>query len=365
MSVVSSRNTAIIALAAVAALAGCSSGAGTSSGGAGKPVKIALFLPESKTARYEAKDRPLFTAKIKQLCGDCEVLYYNAEQDPAKQQQQVEQSITDGAQVLVLDPVDSTASAQLVTRAKQAKIPVIAYSRPILNADIDYFVSNDNYQVGVMQGQALISALKADGKTEGNIVMINGSPTDNNAAQFKRGAHSVLDTSGFTIAAEYDTPDWSPDKAQQQMDQAITKMGAGDIAGVYAANDGTAGGAIAAMKTAGMKALPPITGQDAELAAIQRVLAGEQYMTVYKPIQPQAEAAAELAVALANGKRPPANLVNAAFANGRKDVPTVNTPIKTVTQKDVLPTIIKDGFWSPQQICVDQYKVVCTQAEIR
>ena len=108
----------------------------------------------------------------------------------------------------------------------------------------------------------------------------------------------MLDESGFTIGAEYDTPDWSPDKAQQEMEQAITQLGADGFVGVYAANDGTAGGAIAAMKAAGINPLPPVTGQDAELAAIQRILAGEQYMTVYKAIKPEAEAAAEVAVAL-------------------------------------------------------------------
>ena len=124
--------------------------------------------------------------------------------------------------------------------------------------------------------------------------MINGSPTDPNAAQFKAGAHSVIDTSGFRVAKEYDTPDWSPDKAQTEMDQAITALGKNGFVGVYAANDGTAGGAIAAMKI-GWASTPttrPMTGQDAELAGIQRILAGEQYMTVYKAVKPEAEDAA-------------------------------------------------------------------------
>ena len=119
--------------------------------------------------------------------------------------------------------------------------------------------------------------------------MINGSPTDNNATLFKKGAHSVIDSSGLKVGAEYDTPDWSPDKAQSEMDQAITSLGKDGFVGVYAANDGTGGGAIAAMKGAGITPIPPTTGQDAELAAIQRILAGEQYMTVYKAVKPEAE----------------------------------------------------------------------------
>ena len=127
-----------------------------------------------------------------------------------------------------------------------------------------------------------------DGNGSGTIVMINGSPTDNNATLFKKGAHSVFDTSDLKIGAEYDTPDWSPDKAQTEMDQAITKLGKNGFQGSYNANDGTAGGAIAAMKSAGINpSTIPSTGQDAELAAIQRILIGEQYMTVYKAIKPR------------------------------------------------------------------------------
>ncbi len=225
-------------------------------------------------------------------------------QDAAKQQSQAEAALTNGAKVLVLDPVDSASAAAIVTKANAQNVPVISYDRLINNAEIDYYISFDNEQVGKLQGQALVDKLKADGKTDGTIVMINGSPTDNNATLFKQGAHSVIDSSGLKVGAEYDTPDWSPDKAQAEMDQAITSLGKDGFVGVYAANDGTGGGAIAAMKGAGITPIPPTTGQDAELAAIQRMLAGEQYMTVYKAVKPEAEAAAELACSLAAGQDP-------------------------------------------------------------
>ena len=170
-------------------------------------------------------------------------------------------------------------------------------------------------QVGQLQGAALLTALA--GKVHPTIVMINGSPTDNNAILFKRGAHSVLDGK-VIIAKEYDTPDWSPDKAQREMEQALTTLN-NQVDGVYAANDGTAGGAIAAMKAAGIQPLPPVTGQDAELAAIQRILAGEQYMTVYKAIKPEANAAAELAYALCHGDKPDESQVNGRVDNGKMD----------------------------------------------
>ena len=327
-------------------------------------AKIALLLPESKTARYESHDRPIFEAKVKSLCSQCEILYSNADQDAAKQQNQAEAALTNGAKVLVLDPVDSASASGIVARAKQSKIPVISYDRLIVNADVDYYISFDNEKVGKLQGQALTDKLKEMGKANGSIVMINGAPTDNNAKDFKAGAHSVLNASGLKIGAEYDTPDWSPDKAQQEMEQAITKLGKDQIAGVYAANDGTAGGAIAAMKAAGVKPLPPVTGQDAELAAIQRILAGEQYMTVYKAIKKEAEAAGELAVALARGNQPSAQEINGNKNNGKKDVPSILLTPVAVTKENVKTTVVADGFWKPEQICEGDYQSACKSAQL-
>jgi D-xylose transport system substrate-binding protein len=338
--------------------------AATSQTGAAAGVKIALLLPESKTARYESHDRPIFEATVKKLCPECEILYSNADQDAAKQQNQAEAALTNGAKVMVLDPVDSASAAAIVARAKQSKVPVVSYDRLIVNADIDYYISFDNEKVGKLQAQALVDRLKEKGKDKGTVVVINGAPTDNNAKDFKAGAHSILDGSGLEIGAEYDTPDWSPDKAQQQMEQAITKLGKDKIAGVYAANDGTAGGAIAAMKAAGMKPLPPVTGQDAELAAIQRILTGEQFMTVYKAIKREAEVAAELAVALGRGNPPSSQAINANKNNGRKDVPSILLTPVAVTKENVKSTVVADGFWKPEQICVGEYQDVCKAAQI-
>jgi D-xylose transport system substrate-binding protein len=242
---------------------------------------------------------------------------------------------------------------------------VISYDRLITDADIDYYISFDNERVGKLQGDALVSKLDEDG-AKGDIVMINGAPTDNNAKLFKEGAHSVIDPSPFKVAKEYDTPDWSPDKAQQEMEQAITASGKDGFVGVYAANDGTAGGAIAAMKSAGIDpATRPTTGQDAELAAIQRILAGEQYMTVYKAIIPEAEAAAELAVALVNGENPPSGLVNGKIDNGAEQVPSVLLKPVPVTKDQIKGTIVKDKFWSVKEICSGKYAAACKEAGIQ
>ena len=359
----------IASLVAALALAACGDdddGGGDGGGGGeggGDSGSIALLLPESKTARYESQDRPNFEAKAEELCPDCEILYSNADQDAAKQQQQAEAAITQGASVLVLDPVDAASAGAIVQRAKQSDIPVISYDRLITDADIDYYISFDNEKVGQLQGESLVSKLEEDG-AKGDIIMINGAPTDNNAKLFKEGAHSVIDDSPFKVAKEYDTPDWSPDKAQQEMDQAITAVGKDGFVGVYAANDGTAGGAIAAMKAQGVDPKTiPVTGQDAELAAIQRILAGEQYMTVYKAIKAEAEAAAELAVALATGKEPPA--AEDQIDNGMKQVPSILLEPVAVTVDNINDTIIKDEFWTVDELCTGQFADACAEAGIQ
>ncbi|MFI7466674.1 sugar ABC transporter substrate-binding protein [Nonomuraea sp. NPDC049646] len=333
----------------------------TQAEGARKGGTIALFLPESKTTRYEAFDRPLFEAKVKALCPDCKVIYGNAEQDAAKQQQQVEAALTQDADVLVLDAVDANAVAPLVNQARQKKVPVVAYDRLISGIDYAYYVSFNNVRVGEMQGQALLDAMNAKGTTaKGQIVMIHGSPTDPSSADYKKGAKSVLDGK-VKVGREFDTPDWSPDKAQQQMEQAITAIGRDQIVGVLSANDGMAGGAIAAMKRAGYKELPPITGQDAELAAVQRILTGEQYMTIYLDIRREAEKAAELAVALTKGEQPAAT---SKVNNGTADIPAFLLDPIAVTADKIKDTIVKDGFYKADQICTAEVKAACAKAGI-
>jgi len=349
---------AALVMGVVVALSGCSGGAGTggatsgstSASGTASSLKIALLLPETKTTRYETQDKPLFEAKVKELAPGATILYSNANQDAAQQQSQADAALTNGANVLVLDPVDSASAASIVAKAAAQKVPVISYDRLILNADVDYYVSFDNEQVGKLQGTALLDKLTSMGDAGKTIVMINGAPTDNNAKLFKQGAHSILDGK-VKIGAEYDTPDWSPDKAQTEMDGAITKLGKKGFVGVYCANDGTAGGAIAAMKGAGIDPKTrPTTGQDAELAGIQRILLGEQYMTVYKAIKLEAAAAAELAVSVGKGTGVPTSMTLSKVNNGTKDVPSVLLAPVAVTKDNIKTTVVADGFWTTAQI---------------
>jgi D-xylose transport system substrate-binding protein len=342
-------------------------------GGGGGGGTVALLLPESKTTRYEAHDHPEFEANLQRHCPDCELIYSNANQDASAQQDQVEAALTEGIDVLVLDPVDSASAASMVNLAVQQDVPVVSYDRLILDSDgVDYYVSFDNVRVGELQGEALVKRLADDGSPTGPIVKINGSPTDNNAKLFGQGAQSQFDEAGVEIAREYDTPDWSPDKAQQEMEQAITAVGNNGFTGVYAMNDGTAGGAIAAMKGAGIDpATKPTTGQDAELEAIQRILVGEQFMTVYKATSEETDSAAQLAAALAQGEDVPSGLVNAETDNGVKMVPSVlETPV-TVTIDNIQDTVLKDNgdlggpYWTVQDICTAQYAQACQQAGLQ
>jgi D-xylose transport system substrate-binding protein len=339
---------------------------GDTSGGAaaGGGGKIALLLPETQNARYETKDRPLFEAKVAELCPDCEVLYSNADQDAAKQQQQAEAALTNGAQVMVLDAVDAASTGPIVAQAHAQDVPVFAYDRAIPGEGVAYHNSYDNAKVGELQATSLLDKLTADGNQDGTIVMINGAPTDNNAKLFKQGAHSVIDSSTLKIGAENDAPNWLPAEAQAFMDQAITKLGKDGFVGNYSANDGLAGGIIAAMKAAGIDpSTRPTTGQDAELAAIQRILAGEQFMTVYKAIKPQAEDAATIAVELLRGEE--VTVATEPVSNGTVDVPSIIYDPVVVTKENVNDTIVADGYWTVEEICTPAYEQACADAGIQ
>ena len=365
---------AVMASAAILAtaltLTACSNGSGNSStnnaSGAAN-AKIGLLLPDSVTARYEAADKPYFEAKIKELCSGCTVLYANADGDASKQQQQAESMLTQGVKVLVLDPFDGEAAASIVGEAKAKNIPVISYDRLINSPDLNYYISFDNEKVGQLQAQALVDKLKKDNVPSGaGILMVNGSPTDNNATLFKKGAHSVIDSSGYKVLAEYDTPGWDPAKAQDWVSGQVSQF-KDQIKGVYAANDGTGGGAIAAMKAANLSPFPPVTGQDAELAGIQRILAGDQYMTVYKALKPEAEQAATLAIALTKGQKPSEQTTEVATAGGAKIASILLTPV-SVTTDNIESTVVKDEFYGPDsasKICTADYKAACDKYGIK
>jgi D-xylose transport system substrate-binding protein len=349
----------LIPLGVLVALVVVVSGCGSSGGGG---PKIAFLLPENETPRYEAHDRPEFEENVEKLCEECEILYNNATEDASKQQSQAEAALTQGADVLVLDPVDAASAAAIVEKAKAQGVPVLSYDRLIENSEPDYYVSFDNIRVGELQAKSLAEKLKEDGSASGPIVMINGDPADSNAALFKEGAHKGFDSAGVQIAKEYDTPEWSATNAQNEMQQAITALGKNGFEGVYAANDDTGGGAIAAMKSAGIDPEEkPTTGQDATVAGVQRILVGQQYMTVYKATDKETKVAAEIAVDLAEGKEFPQSQITDEPNNGKVKVPSVLLEPVAVTKDNVKQTVVADGFITPEELCTGAYAKACKE----
>ncbi|HEY2335532.1 MAG TPA: sugar ABC transporter substrate-binding protein [Solirubrobacterales bacterium] len=352
-----------IAVGALIAVALVAAGCGGSSGGGG--AKIALLLPENETPRYETNDRPDFEKAVEEQCEDCEVLYNNAGGDAEKQQSQAEAALTQGAEVLVVDPMDSKSAAAIAEKAKAQGVPVVSYDRLIENGEVDAYISFNNVKVGELQAETLAKKLKEGGSASGPIIMINGDPADPNAALFKEGAHKGLEAAGVKIAKEYDTPGWSAENAQREAQQAITALGNNGFAAIYAANDETGGGAIAAMKGAGIKPEEkPVTGQDATVAGLQRILAGEQFMTVYKEIEPEATITAEIAIALAEGEEVPQGKVTEEVNNGKTEVPSVLLKPIAVTKGNVKTTVVADGFVTAQELCTSAFQTACKEAGI-
>lgn len=308
---------------------------------------IGLLLPDSVTARYEKFDKPYFDAKVKALCSDCKLEYANAAADSAKQAQQVSSMVTKGVKVIVISAQDSAAIKSSIQSAVDKGVKVVAYDR-LAQGPVSAYVSFDNVKVGELQGQALLDSLGAKATTKSKVVMINGDDADPNAYQFKEGAHKALD--GKVDIAYEQSGLWKDTVAAQKMSAAITQLGAKNIAGVYAANDGMAGGIANTLKGAKISGIP-LTGQDAELAGIQRIVAGTQSSTVYKAFKPEAEAAAQLAVDLLEGKDIKALATETLTSGSGDKVPSqLLTPV-SVTKANIKDTVVKDGLYTIADIC--------------
>jgi D-xylose transport system substrate-binding protein len=344
-------------------LSGCAEPS-NSAAAAAPSGKIALLLPDLVTARWDQQDKPVFEAAAKESCNSCTVTSYNAKGSASTQLQQAEAALTNGASVVVVAPVDFRSAEQIVDKVHAAGAKVISYASIIQSKNVDYGVTTDIAGIGAQQAQSLVDGLKAKGITSGGLIVMNGSPSDAFGSKYKAGAHSVLDKTNFTVAAEYDTKDWSAENAQNQMSQAITKVGKDGFVGVYAANDQLAGGVIAAMKANGIDpSTRPITGQDGAAAALQRILAGEQYNTINLPIKEFAANTAKIATALAQGQTPPANLINGEVdgPDGVK-IPTYLWSNNVITIDQVADMIEPKGFWTLKDICTPDYKDACARA---
>lgn len=346
---------AAVSLAACAEEPPATGGGGGGGGGDAANAKVAFLMPDLASTRYELQDKPLFEAKMKSLCPGCTVIYQNADSDAAKQQQQANSALAQGAKVIVLDAVDSKGAATIVKTAQSQGAKVIAYDRPSTEAKADFYVSFDNEKIGALIGKSLVDHLK-ETKAEGGILQINGSPTDAAAGLIKKGVHSAVDNSGFKLLAEYDTPNWQPSKAQDWTAGQITRF-KDQIVGVVAANDGTGGGAISAFKAAGVK-VPPVTGNDAEVAAAQRIIAGDQFNTISKPINIVAEASAEHAWTILQGKTPESK--DTIF-----DTPSALFVPEVVTQKNIKAVLFDSGIMKASEVCTGAYAAGCAKLGIK
>ncbi|MFF4398169.1 substrate-binding domain-containing protein [Streptomyces sp. NPDC001480] len=332
----------------------------------GNDVTVGVLMPEKTNTRYADFDYPIIKNKVAELTekqGKTE--YENAGSDAKLQSTQMEKMIDDKVDVIILDAVDSHLIAPTVKKAKDAGIPVIAYDR-LSEGPIDAYVSFDNELVGEVQARTLLEALGSNADTSDKVVMINGSPTDPNAKQFKQGALSELNGK-VTIAATYDTDKWDPKLAQSEMTKAINSIGKNNIAAVYSANDAMAGGIVDAFKNAGVTTVPPLTGQDAELTAVQRVVSGEQYMSVYKPYPDEAEAAAQMAVARIQGHDIQFDALTRDKVDSptNKDIPAQLVTVNALTRKTIKSTVIADGIYKVDDICTAKYKAACASIGLK
>ena len=330
---------------------------------------VGIFLPDKKTMRYDTKDRPIFTENFMELCPTCEVIGHIADSDATEQQTAVEQAITNGAKVVAIMAVDTKAAAVIADYAKERGVPVIAYSRLLENSDgVTVNIGFALADIGVAQAESLVQALEAKGIEKPKIVMVNGGPSDSNMPPIRDGAMSVfqplVDAGKLEIVKTVDTPDWDPNKAQALMEQILTETG-GQIDGVYVMNDGMASGVLAALNSAGISPIPPITGLDAELAAVQRILTGDQYSSVFLPIDVMAATAAEIAYALATTGEVPADMIDRTVNNGSIDVPSVDIPVGNVDITNIQENVIDTGFWTLEEICTPEYEQACIDAGLK
>ncbi|MBT7299389.1 MAG: substrate-binding domain-containing protein [Victivallales bacterium] len=307
-------------------------------------ILVGLSMDTLKEARWQ-RDRDLFVARAKELGADVKVLSANS--DDVRQVQDVSALIASEVDVMVIIPHDGRAMAKSVDAARAAGIPVIAYDRLITDCDLGLYLTFDNVKVGEAQGRYLVDHLPTPGK--GRIVRLYGAPSDNNAKLFKQGQDNVLapyiKSGDIQVVHEDWVDDWDPQNAKKIMNAAMNRVG-NKFDAVLASNDGTAGGAIQALKEEGLAGKRLVTGQDADLVACQRIAGGTQTMTIYKPVSKLARRAAELAVAMAKGEPV---VANSSLANGRRDVPSVFLKVHSI-DRDSLEILIKDEFHSRADI---------------
>lgn len=330
----------MVVLLILSTFVGCQSKTSSQS----KKIKIGFSLPTLREERYQ-RDRDYFVKRATEL--GAEVLVQAANNDENLQKSQVENLITQGINVLVLDPQNAESAAVLVEAAHKAGIKVISYDRLIKNADVDVYISFDNVRVGEMQGKFLTEKVP-----KGNYFIFAGAPTDNNATLFKQGAMKYIqplaDKGDIKILYDQAIKDWQPEEALRLAENALT-ANKNNVQAILAPNDGTAGGIIQALEAQKLAGKVVVTGQDAELAAIKRIVAGKQSMTVFKDVRKLAQKAAEIAVAMAQGQDVSKD-INGKVNNNKMDVPSILLDPVIITKDNIDKELIESGWFTKEQV---------------
>ena len=344
-----------------------SGGGGGGGGGEGEGGgSVGVILPDATTSpRWESNDRPLLQKAFEDAGIDADI--QNADGDVSKFGTLCDGMITAGVDVLMITNLDSESGSACLKKAQDAGVATVDYDRLTLGGGASYYVSFDNVEVGRLMAEGLQKCLTDAGKGEGvNFVQINGDPTDNNAALFKQGyvegMKPVVDSGAFTLVGDQ-TGEWNADVAATAFEQLFTQNG-GKIDGVISANDTMAGGIIARLKANGLNGKVPVTGQDASVEGLQNILAGDQCMTVYKAVEKEANAAAELAISLINGEDGSELATDTVEdTEAGTDVPSVlETP--EIIYRDNVKDVIDDGFQPAEDVCAGPAAAACTELGI-
>jgi D-xylose transport system substrate-binding protein len=306
-----------------------------------KNPKIGFSIDDLRVERW-TRDRDYFVAAAEKL--GAKVYVQSADASEQRQMSQIENLISRGVDVLVIVPFNATVLSNTIKEAKKAGIKVVSYDRLILNSDIDAYISFDNEKVGEMQAEAVVKL-----QPKGNYFLLGGAPTDNNAKMFREGQMKVLkplvDKGDIKIVGQQWVKEWNPSEAMAIIENALTANN-NKIDAIIASNDGTAGGAIQALAAQKLSGRVPVSGQDADLAGVKRVVAGTQAMTVYKPLKTIATEAAKLSVQLARNEKP---TYNAKYDNGLKKVDTLLLKPTALTKANI-DVLVQDGFYTKAQL---------------
>jgi D-xylose transport system substrate-binding protein len=355
--------TAAVGLLATAGLAACGEES-TDEAGSGTTPKIGVILPDSaSSARWETADRKYLQAAFDAAGVEADI--QNAQGDKSQFQTLADQMITGGVTVLMIVNLDSGTGKAVLDKAKDQGVATIDYDRLTLGGSAEYYVSFDNEAVGNLQGEGLVKCLTDGGAAKPVIATLNGSQTDNNATLFKNGYEGVLkakyDAGEYTKGPDQWVPDWDNTQAGTIFEQMMTSTD-GKIDGVLAANDGLGNAAISILKKNNLNGKVPVTGQDATVQGLQNILAGDQCMTVYKAIKQEADAAAELAIALAKGERKETSQT-VSDPEGGREVPSVLLTPQAIYKENV-KDVVADGFVTKEELCAGEFAALCTEAGI-